>query len=368
MTKTLLFIYPNPNNRSETFIYNQKKHLKPNFSLSDGWFPHIDQNQNSIFRLPLSKFTRPFLKRCLPNHYQKIYTYFLIQYLKKFRPDAALVHYGVTALGVLEALQRTQTRLIVHFHGFDASDRHTLATYGKGYPELFGYAKKIVVVSEDMKRALVALGADERKIVNNPYGVETEHFLGAKPSKSAKIAIAVGRFTGKKAPQKTIEAFSKTLDRHPEAILKMIGTGELWEDCKTLVKELNIENSVYFLGNKTPDEIAAYLKTARLFVQHSVVSPKNGDSEGTPNTILEASAAGLPVVSTFHAGIKEAVVDGQTGFLVQEGDIEGMSDKILKFFDDAQLAQRLGENGRKHIILNYEINRQMDRLRAIIFD
>ena len=60
------------------------------------------------------------------------------------------------------------------------------------------------------------------------------------------------------------------------------------------------------------------MKKAHIFLQHSVTCPITGDEEGVPVAILEAMASGLPVVSTFHAGIPEAVVDGKTGFLVSE--------------------------------------------------
>ena len=78
-----------------------------------------------------------------------------------------------------------------------------------------------------------------------------------------------------------------------------------------------------------------------MFVQHSV-QPSYGDAEGTPNTILEAGAAALPVVSTKHAGIPQAVLDENTGFLVDEYDSKGMTDAMVSLFNDKTRCQSMG--------------------------
>ena len=95
-----------------------------------------------------------------------------------------------------------------------------------------------------------------------------------------------------------------------------------------------------------------------MFIQHSV-QPSYGDAEGTPNTILEASAAALPVISTKHAGIPQAVLDTTTGFLVDEYDSKGMTDAMVRLFNDKTQCQSMGAAGRSHIQLNYNIERHI---------
>ena len=102
-----------------------------------------------------------------------------------------------------------------------------------------------------------------------------------------------------------------------------------------------------------------------MFVQHSV-QPSYGDAEGTPNTILEASAAGLPVVSTKHAGIPQAVVHDETGFLVEEYDVRGMTKAIITLYNDKSQCKRLGVAGRKHIKTNYNIDRHIAILDELV--
>lgn len=362
----LCIAYPNRNNYSETFIHNHLTYLKPEITLSGGWRPYLTKENESIITIPAGELIRVGIKRVFSGLYPLFYTYFLTKYLQKEKPGVLLAEYGITGVGVMEACRKTNTPLVVHFHGFDASHQQTLEQYRNQYRRLFEIATRIVVVSNDMREQLIALGASEEKVINNPYGVETVKFFGGTPQKAEKVVLAVGRFAGKKAPHLTIKAFDKVLEKHPDAKLVMIGGGELLKDSQKLVEELQLKHAVAILGVKTLDEIAEWHRRARVFVQHSITNPENGDSEGTPNTILEASAAGLPIVSTRHAGIKEAVDHGITGFLVEEGDYEKMADFISILLEDAALAGKMGHAGRKKMMADYEIKQQTSELLKLL--
>ena len=128
---------------------------------------------------------------------------------------------------------------------------------------------------------------------------------------------------------------------------------------------MNLNENVIFTGPKQHIEIIEYLKHARAFVQHSRRA-KNGDSEGLPNTILEASSTGLPVISTYHAGIPEAVIHGKTGFLVEEGDYKKMADYMIQLLQDSTLAQKMGYSGQEYINSNFNLTRQLASLKEIL--
>lgn len=360
----ICFIYPNQNNYSETFIYNHKLYLNPTHTLSGGWRGYLDKNGKSIFNFPGSEFVRVFIKRILPFFYGPFYSYFLARYLKKEKIDVVLAEYGVTGIRVFQACKKNNTPLVVHFHGFDAFETKTLKTFD--YKKMFAYAKAIVAVSLDMAEQLVRLGADKNKVHIVPYGVLTNQFAESIPSKNSEKIIAVGRFTLKKAPHLSIKAFKLVLEAIPSAKLQMIGKGELWDECNALVQELGLENSIELLGVKTPEEIANYLKTARLFIQHSMFNPINNDSEGTPNSVLEASSSGLPIVSTTHAGIKDAVDHNETGFLVDEGDYVSMSKYMITLLQNPELADSMGKKGRIKMMKEYEMNNQIDKLKKLL--
>ena len=120
------------------------------------------------------------------------------------------------------------------------------------------------------------------------------------------------------------------------------------------------------LGVLNPTEVRNQLQQCDLFVQHSVHA-QNGDSEGTPNTIIEAAAYGKAIVSTFHAGIKEAVANEITGLLVNEGDYEAMAEKIIYLIQNPQICQEMGQAGRLHTERNYNLQNTLTALKEIIF-
>jgi len=195
--------------------------------------------------------------------------------------------------------------------------------------------------------------------------VELENFQTTLPAQNANQLISVGRLTGKKAPQLVIRSFALVKEKIADATLVMIGGGELQKDCADLIQQLNLQDSVKLAGVKSPQEISDYLKKSKIFVQHSLRTA-SGDSEGTPNTILEASATGLPIVSTKHAGIREAVVDGQTGYLVEEGEYEIMAKKIIDLLGNPSLVASMGAAARKHMEQHYEMSFRIQSLKNIL--
>ena len=104
---------------------------------------------------------------------------------------------------------------------------------------------------------------------------------------------------------------------------------------------------------------------AAIFVQHSVTA-SNGDTEGFPVVIAEAMVSALPVVSTRHSGIPEGVVEGETGLLVAEGDVDGMGAALARLLADPSLAAKMGAAGRARALEKLDQNRARARLREIL--
>jgi glycosyltransferase involved in cell wall biosynthesis len=296
-----------------------------------------------------------------------MYTRSLTQFFRKSAVHAVLAEYGPMGATLTDACKAANIPLVVHFHGFDAYHFDTLNSYRERYHKMFTDAAAIVAVSNDMRQQLISLGADPKKIYYNPYGVNADQFSGAAPDKASETFVFVGRFTDKKAPHYTIKAFQKVLRECPAAKLIMVGNGELWNQCKKLVNDLQIHHAVELKGILSHGEVSTVLQQARAFVQHSMRTA-NGDSEGTPNTILEAAATGLPIVSTRHAGIRDAVVHNSTGFLCNEGDTEAMADYMIKLARDPQLAGKMGKASREFIVANFSMNDRIRTLEKIISD
>jgi glycosyltransferase involved in cell wall biosynthesis len=289
----------------------------------------------------------------------------LRRYLRRERIEAVLAEFGQTGAQVARACALADIPLIVHFHGSDAYSRRWIEKYLSSYQEMFTIAAAIIAVSRDMMEQLASLGAPPDKLFCNPCGVDADLFAGADPLSAPPTFLAVGRFVEKKGPCLTLLAFERVVRKHPQARLVMFGGGDLLGVCQQLTKALAIKQAVSYRGARSRLEIAAAMRQVRAFVQHSVRAT-NGDAEGTPVSILEASASGLPVVSTRHGGIQEAVLDGETGFLVDEGDIDGMAERMIKLVESPDEAARLGQSGRRHILAQYSMEKRAAALMEII--
>jgi len=289
----------------------------------------------------------------------------MVAYLKKHRIEAVLAEYGPTGTYIMEACKQAKVPMLVHYHGRDAYHYKTIERFGAKYRNMFDFASMILPVSTDMFQQLQNLGAAPEKMLLNPYGPNPSFFNFQDISSNPPTFLTVGRFTAKKAPHLTIRAFAKVLGSVPEAKMLMLGDGELWEESKNLAKSLGVFEHIDFAGPRKPEQIAAAHHQVRAFVQHSVRAA-DGDSEGTPVAILEAMKSGLPIIATRHAGIKDTVLEGETGFLVNEGDWEGMAEAMLKLAKDATLAAEMGKRGNARVEAHYTMEQHIERLAGAI--
>ena len=283
----------------------------------------------------------------------------LARSLRRRRVRVVLAEYGPTGVAMNAPCQRAQIPMVVHFHGFDASEHAVIAEFGDRYRELFAHAGAVVAVSRAMRDQLLILGASSDRVELIPYGVDVNPSAPpCRPGERPATFVAVGRFVDKKAPHLTLLAFSQFATRHPDARLVMIGDGPLRETCLRMAESLRLRDRVRFPGPLSPAEVATALNSARCFVQHSV-RPSCGDMEGTPVAILEAMAAGIPVVATRHGGIVDAVIDGSTGYLIDEGDVPAMAAAMERLCTSPDRAASFGRSGWRRALQEY---RREDRL------
>ena len=374
--KNILIVSPAKIGLTETFIRAHIDQLYGNVFYLYGWDLDLkteaDVSLKELYK-PKSSFLTKF-KSLLPHYIyfrllqkqKKNYTKqaLIKRYIKEHHIDVVMAEYGTAGSFITPICKNLDIPLLVHFHGFDASRKDTLNNFKKGYELMFSYATKIIVVSNAMKQALVGQGCPEKKLVLNTCGPHPD-YLNIEPDLESNYIISVGRHTYKKAPYLTILAFQEVLKKHPHLKLKMIGDGELFDVSKNLVKSLGLENNIILLGALERQEIIKHLQSAFLFVQHSIIAT-NGDSEGTPVGIIEAMAAGLPLVSTRHAGIPDVVIENETGFLVDEGDIDAMSENILTIVNNRELAETFGKKANALIQENFTLLKHINKINNLI--
>lgn len=333
---------------SETFIRDHVQGLP--FAVHYLYGGYLANNHSTgtfiapwLFRLfPIG---RPFLEKAL------------LKYIMDNDIQAVLAEYGPVGVHWAPICKKAGVPLFVYFHGYDATKGSVLKEYKARYKDLFDQAAGIFVVSRAMEQKLLDLGASPEKIVFAPCGANMKLFLPIKPAEKP-VLLSVGRFSETKSPESTIQAFAKALKKVPDAQLRMAGKGELLPSCRALVMELEIDDNVEFLGVIKPEEVYAEMQAARAFVQHSVTT-EEGETEGSPVAIMEAGAAGLPVISTRHAGIPEMVLHEKTGLLVDENDIDGMADAMVRLLTDKPLADAMGAAAHQHIAEHYSLERNL---------
>lgn len=132
------------------------------------------------------------------------------------------------------------------------------------------------------------------------------------------------------------------------------------------VATLGLQDWVVFEGLREPAEVADLMRRSRCLLLPSKTA-RDGDSEGCPVVVQEAQMAGLPVISTLHAGIPEVVIDGTTGFLCQEGDVQAMASAIETLLRNPDQAGVMGLAAQSHAKTHFTIDHHINTVKSVLF-
>ena len=288
---------------------------------------------------------------------------YLASILRKHEVKTIMAEYGSTAIHLVEAAQIAGCKLYVHFHGVDASKMLRDPAIVQSYNLLFKQAAGVIAPSAFLAKNLADAGCPAEKLHVVPCGVNTETTIPSRPEKYR--LLAVGRFTEKKSPLSTIAAFAQVAKRFPNAHLEMLGDGPLMNEAKQKVESLGLQKMISLPGMVDSKRVQQEMSRASMFIQHSVTA-QDGDIEGLPVAILEAMAARLPVVSTLHSGIPEAVLNNVTGYLVPEFDVDAMAERICMLLDDPAKSEAFGLAGSERVKSEFSEARTIGKLKKIM--
>jgi len=288
------------------------------------------------------------------------------RYVRERRPDVALAEFAPNGMKAIEACQRHKIPLVVHFHGYDASSMLRIKSYSKCLPDLFKNSAAVVVVSRLMRKTLQDLGCPPSKLHVIPCGAPvTEFSVTDAVTRQPCLFLAVGRLIPMKNPIFTLRAFAQCASQYPDVTLTMIGTGKLYGKARKWIENTGLSKKVRLLGHQPIEIVRKYMAKSGVFVQHSVTT-HIGHIEGCPVSIAEAASTGLPVIATNHGGIPDQVIDGATGFLVEEGDWKTMADRMVLLANNPELRMKMGLAGRRNIeqVGNFEL--QIRKLQSVL--
>ncbi len=287
-------------------------------------------------------------------------------------PSLVHVHFLKDAVGAVPAARRLGLPVIVTVHGFDISSwpvalgspaHKRWLVRGKRRLDIartFRHVDGIVAVSEAIRQRLLERGAPPDRIHVLPIGIP----LGERSDGSRKRggALFVGRLVAKKGVADLLLAWSQlpeSLRRHG---LTIVGDGPLRNDLESLARRLDLD--VTFTGALSPDDVVDRMEAARVLCAPSKTAP-SGDVEGLPTVLLEAAAHELPIAGYRHSGIPEAVIDGETGLLADEGDIAGLAAHVQRLLSDQPLHDAYAAQALDRVTKQFDIELCTARLEAL---
>jgi glycosyltransferase involved in cell wall biosynthesis len=184
--------------------------------------------------------------------------------------------------------------------------------------------------------------------------------------RNPNLILFVGRLIEKKGVTYLLKAVAKIAEKHPEVDLVIIGDGPLREALESEAKALKI--NCRFLGklmNPEPgNSVHDWMRRARVFCGPSVEA-SDGNTEGVPFVFVESLALGLPAVGFDHAGIKEAVLHGETGLLAPERDVDTLSDYLVRMLRDDVFWQRCSKRGKAWVRERFDLKLLTKQLEAL---
>jgi colanic acid/amylovoran biosynthesis glycosyltransferase len=287
--------------------------------------------------------------------------------LRAARPALIHAHFGTDGLLVLPLARALGVPLITSLRGYDVarsdgvllrSGRLSWMRYALGKKRLQGDGALFLAVSDALRQRAIARGYPEARTLTHYNGVDLDRFRPDVAPREPGLVLHVGRLVEKKGTKVLIEAMAGFAG----ANLAIIGDGPLRDALERQAQKLG--ERIRFLGALPADEVAQWMRRASVLAAPSVTAT-DGDAEGLPNVVVEAAASGLPVVGTNHSGIPEAIEDGNSGFLVAEGDSGALAARLAELLGSESLRNEMGIAARR--LAERKFNRQMltDRLEAI---
>ncbi|WP_424355165.1 glycosyltransferase family 4 protein [Methanobacterium sp. MBAC-LM] len=205
---------------------------------------------------------------------------------------------------------------------------------------------KTITNSSATRDSCLESGIEKEKLDIIPFGVDIDFYKPLKIPKDKKMfhILAVGYLIERKGFEYLIKAVKEVLTQHENVRLTIVGSGPLEEKLKNIIKELKLESNAKIMKNVSDDELLQLYNSSDLFVLPSIVDSQ-GNTEGLGVVLLEAMACGLPVIGSDTGGIPDIIQNDETGLLVPEKNILGLSNAILSLIEDEELKDKLAVNG-----------------------
>ena len=277
-------------------------------------------------------------------------------FFTKEKFDIIHCHFGTTAekIALYQKWGVLRGTLVTSFHGFDVDD--PAIRKANKYDNLREKGALFIANTIYTRNRVVELGFDEKKIRVLPVYFNTIYFKKKNLNISSDFKlITIGRLVEVKGIEFTIRALARVKEKNRIPFhYTVVGTGPLTEQLISLIHELNMEDYIELVGNKTQDEIIELMDASSVFLLTGI-SSTDGRVETQGLVIQEAQAMELPVIVSNIGGVAEGIVNEKTGFLVEQKDIECIAEKIIYLYLNPSERIRMGKAGRAFVEEKYSI-------------
>ncbi|MBP1990984.1 glycosyltransferase [Paenibacillus eucommiae] len=338
--------------------------LHHKYSLEDG---HVTPQINGIDGYRGVMMTRKSKEKRLHSPFSNVLSVDAIKQnpdlLKQSNVVGIHIHHGSLAPKFLFLKEKYGLPMFVGFRGNDATAYPKKKQNLLKLKKLFRSADMFFPVCEHLKRKIIKLGCPEDKIRVLYGGVDLDRFKSRSRKVSGKEKIrflAIGRFVEKKGFGDLIRAFADVKKRHSNIKLTLVGQGPSEAEYRKLIKKLQLGSSVQIIPWVNYRKIQDKYYRSHVFCAPSCTS-KDGNQEGIPNTLKEAMATGMPVISTTHAGIPELVKNKISGLLVPERSVNQLAKAMNWLINNPKSWAKLGENARKKVESDFNMALQLKK-------
>lgn len=320
--------------------------------------------------VPLPRSSGRFLARAKERFTQRpwqisaVETRRFLAILEQERCEVLHIFFGNVAVHWLPLLRVCPVPVVVSFHGSDVAGSMISPGYAEAVAEMFRLATVVPCRSVRLMESVAGLGGPVKKLrLMRTILPELPTRKRTPPTDGAWRIVQAARLVPKKGIVAALRAFAVLAEQCPRSTFTIAGEGPMEESLRRLAEELKIDARVEFTGFLSQEELQALFSEAHIFLHPS--EAVNGDVEGVPNAMLEAMAMGIPVVATRHGGIPEVVVEGETGLLTEEADVEALAAALVRLAGDANFYRRLSENAAISVREQFSADRQIAAVEEI---
>lgn len=272
-------------------------------------------------------------------------------------------HFSTESWRALRVAQNRGIPLVTTFYGLDINKLPRRFVWKMRYKELFKYGSMFIVEGKFMAGKLQSLGCDPEKIRVIKIGIDLRSIGDAavnwRPDRDGKKRVLfVGLEREKKGALDAAEAFCRAAQQYTDTELHSAGEGPYRNRVEKILRDNNCIDKAVFHGNVSVEKYRKLLVNSDIVLTPSCTA-SDGDTEGgAPVVCIEAQAAAKPVAGTTHCDIPNVVIDGETGLLCPEHDIDSLADNLKCLLGNEELRKKMGTRGQKNAQENHDIKTQ----------